>query len=73
MIRYKADIMKALKGRGYSSYRLTQEKLLSHYTATSLRSGGPISTKSLDIICRLLECQPGDLLEWVPDEEPKKD
>lgn len=23
---------------------------------------------TLDAICRVLECQPGDLLEWVPDE-----
>lgn len=23
---------------------------------------------TLDAICRVLECQPGDILEWVPDE-----
>jgi putative transcriptional regulator len=23
---------------------------------------------TLEAICRFLECQPGDLLEWVPDE-----
>ncbi|MGW5646280.1 helix-turn-helix domain-containing protein [Saccharopolyspora sp. NPDC003752] len=23
---------------------------------------------TLDAICRVLECQPGDLLRWVPDE-----
>ena len=22
---------------------------------------------TLDAICRVLECQPGDILEWVPD------
>ena len=22
---------------------------------------------TLDAICRVLECQPGDVLEWVPD------
>lgn len=25
---------------------------------------------TLDAICRVLECQPGDILEWVPDEPP---
>lgn len=25
---------------------------------------------TLDAICRVLECQPGDILRWVPDEEP---
>ena len=25
---------------------------------------------TLDAICRELGCQPGDLLEWTPDDEP---
>lgn len=24
---------------------------------------------TLDAICRSLECQPGDILRWVPDDE----
>jgi putative transcriptional regulator len=24
--------------------------------------------RTLDAICRELDCQPGDLLEWVPDD-----
>ena len=23
---------------------------------------------TLDAICRVLDCQPGDLLQWVPDD-----
>jgi putative transcriptional regulator len=26
---------------------------------------------TLDAVCRVLECQPGDVLRWVPDEEPQ--
>jgi len=25
---------------------------------------------TLDAICRVLACQPGDILEWVPDDHP---
>jgi len=25
---------------------------------------------TLEAMCRVLECQPGDLLEWVDDESP---
>ena len=25
---------------------------------------------TLDAVCRVLECQPGDVLRWVPDDEP---
>ncbi len=24
---------------------------------------------TLESICRVLDCQPGDILEWVPDED----
>lgn len=29
-----------------------------------------IRFSTLDAICRELDCQPGDLLEYVPDDEP---
>lgn len=25
---------------------------------------------TLDALCQVLDCQPGDLLRWVPDEDP---
>ena len=25
---------------------------------------------TLDAICRVLDCQPGDVLQWVPDDHP---
>ena len=25
---------------------------------------------TLDAVCRVLDCQPGDVLRWEPDEEP---
>ncbi len=28
---------------------------------------------TLDAICRVLECQPGDILRWVPEETGKLD
>ncbi len=27
---------------------------------------------TLDAVCRVLECQPGDVLRWVPDGEPRQ-
>lgn len=27
---------------------------------------------TLDAICRVLECQPGDVLRWVPDERASR-
>ena len=70
MIRYKIDAMSALKDAGYNSYRIQKEKLLSSTTTQKLRHGDTsLTIENLNTICELLQCQPGDILEWVPDEE----
>jgi putative transcriptional regulator len=30
--------------------------------------GRAIRFSTLDAICRVLDCQPGDILRWIPDE-----
>lgn len=62
-LRYKIDVLSALKEAGYSSYRLRKEKLLSESTLQKLRDGIIVSTDVIEQLCGLLNCQPGDLLE----------
>lgn len=62
-LRYKIDVLAALKEAGYSSYRLRKEKLLSESTLQKLRDGIIVSTDVIEQLCGLLNCQPGDLLE----------
>ena len=71
MLRYKLDVVKELKDAGYNPWRIREEKLLSEGTMTSLRRGIIVRPESLDTICRLLGCQPGMIIEWVPDEPQK--
>jgi putative transcriptional regulator len=67
-IRYKIDVLSALKNAGYSTYRLRMEKILNESTIQKLRNGSvDISVKTLDSLCELLKCQPNDILEHVPD------
>ena len=69
MIRYKVDIIEKLKEAGYSTYRLQKEKLLATTTLVKLRNGKTtITVESLNAICDMLECQPGDLIEFVEDD-----
>ena len=64
MLRYKVNILEELKKAGYSSYR--QEKVLSESTLQRIREGSPtITLESISVICDILRCQPGDLVEWV--------
>ena len=67
-IRYKIDILAALKEKGYSSQRIRNEKLIGQSYLQQLRHGELVSWKTLDTICALLDCQPADLIEYVKEE-----
>lgn len=69
MIITKPGIMDRLKEAGYSSYRLRKEKLMGEATMTQIRNQKAISGEALNLLCKLLDCQPGDILEFVPDDE----
>ena len=64
---FKVNVLQALKDKGYSTYRIKNEKLLSQSTLQKLREGKPVSWENIEAFCRLLEMQPGDLLEYKSD------
>lgn len=68
MIQYKINIIDALKNAGYSSYRIRQEKLLGQATLQKIRQNELVSWENINTICSLLNYQPGDILEYIPDE-----
>ena len=70
-IRYKGDILGQLKEKGYSTARLRKEKVFGERQMQEFRSNGIIPYKALNRLCELLECQPGDFIEYVPDEAEK--
>ena len=57
-------LWKRLEGAGISTYKIRKESTLQR-----LRSGGDVSTKSIGELCLLLDCQPGDLMEYVKPGE----
>ena len=66
-IKYKIDILSALKNAGYTTYRIRKEKLLSESTVQKIRKGEILNGDNLATICKLLHCQPGDILEYVDE------
>ena len=61
---YKINVLDALKEKGYSSYTLRKEKLLSESTIQKLREGEGVAWDNLDTLCRLLDCDISELLEY---------
>lgn len=66
-MKYKVNIMEALKEAGYSSTRLRREGLLGESYMTQIRHGEMVSWKAVETICKLLQKQVGDLIEYVED------
>ena len=64
-LQFKIDVVSALKEKGYTTYRIRNEKILSESTVQKLRAGKGVSWENIETLCRLLECQPGDLLEYT--------
>lgn len=68
-IKYKTDVLKLLKESGYSTYRLRKEKMLGEATIQKIRNGELVSWESISAICQLLQCQPGDILEYRKEDD----
>lgn len=63
-VKYKIDILPALKAAGYNTNRLRREKLLGESVIQQLRVGALVSWTNIARICEMLDCQPGDILEY---------
>ena len=68
-LQFKIDVVSALKEKGYTTYRIRNEKILSESTVQKLRAGKGVSWETIETLCRLLECQPADLMEYVDVQE----
>lgn len=68
-VGYKIDVLAALKVAGYSSTRIRNEKLMGQATLQQLRHGALVSWMNIATICRLLQCQPGDILEYTEEKD----
>ena len=68
-LQYKVDVLAALKEKGYNTNKIRTEGLLSQSTLQKFRNNQGVSWENLETLCCLLECQPADLIEYVPVQE----
>ena len=68
-MRYKIDVLNALKEKGYNTTKIRAEGLLSQSTLQKFRQQQGVSWENLETLCKLLECQPGELIVYVADAD----
>ena len=64
MIIYKVDILAELKKAGYNTSRIRKENIFGEQTLQKIRKNQVVYGNTLDKLCELLQCQPGDILEY---------
>ena len=67
-MKYKVDVIATMKEAGYNTNRIRKEKIMGESMLQKIRSGQMVSWATLETICDLLNCQPGDLIEFVKDD-----
>lgn len=60
-----------MKQQGLSTYRIRKEKIISESTLQNIREGKRITTDAIASLCGALNCQPGDILEYIPEKDLK--
>ncbi len=68
MISYD-KFWETLKNKEVSTYALVEKHGLSSSVLQRMRNGEYLSLRKIDDLCRILECEIGDIVEYVPNIE----
>ena len=56
-----------------TKYSLRKDNIVGVATLEKMRKGvGHVDTRTIEKLCAYLHCQPGDIMEYIPDEETNK-
>ena len=57
-----------MKEKGLTTYKIRKDKIISEGTLQNIRKDGRITTDAIAALCEALDCQPGDILEYVAED-----
>lgn len=70
MISY-GPLWKTLQEKKVSTYALTKKYHVSSSTLTRLRNNKPITTVTVNDLCRILHCDVSEIMQYIPEEDEK--
>ena len=62
-------LLELFRDRGITSYTIKKDNIIGQASYKKIKEGGDIDTRTIAKLCKYLECQPGDILEYVPERE----
>ena len=67
-------LLNIFKKKGITSYSITKkDKILGQATWKKIHENGHIDTRTIEALCKYLNCQPGDIMEYIPDPPDNSD
>ena len=66
-------MIKKFDEAGLNSYKIKKDKIIGTVTYQKIKHGGDIDTRTIARMCKFFDCQPGDPLDYVPDDEADKE
>lgn len=66
------NLWKVLKEKGLSQNRLYNDYGISRAQVHRLKHNQVVYTSTLDMLCRILQCELGDIAAYIPDEVYQK-
>lgn len=58
-----------MKERKISQYTLIKQYHISPGQLTRLKRNESVSTHTIDVFCRILDCEVGEIMRYIPDQE----
>ena len=71
MISYD-PLWRTMKERGATTYTLQVKGQISSSTIRRLKAGESVSTNTLDALCRILQCDLKDIVQYIPNLPEEK-
>ncbi len=69
MLKYD-KLFKILKDNGYNTTKIRNTGIIGQATYYGLKNGTKgLDAKTINKLCNIFSCQPGDLMEHIPDFE----
>lgn len=62
-------LFQMMQKRGLTTYKIRKENIISQSALTAIKNGKSVTTDTIAKLCKVLDCQPGDLMEYVDEEE----
>lgn len=58
-----------MKEKNATTYTLRQKGGISGSTVLRIQANDSVSTNTLDALCKILDCDLADIIEYIPDNE----